>query len=224
MEKPWFLTLWCVIAAFGSYACMYGFRKPFTAGSYTGAELFPHLKTWLVTAQVLGYTLSKFIGIKVVSEMPPARRAPAFLALIACAELALVCFALTPPPFNAAWLFLNGLSLGLVFGLAIHDFQEFFTGVRHGRFYVCAVAPLSWRRAGVRSGSRTYRLRPAVQHPRLCSRCRMMSQSVRAARCRTGSDSEKAQVAQDIQADDVQHERHHHRQTDPGRHRTRHCW
>jgi len=119
MEKPWFLTLWCVIAAFGSYACMYGFRKPFTAGSYTGAELFPHLKTWLVTAQVLGYTLSKFIGIKVVSEMPPARRAPAFLALIACAELALVCFALTPPPFNAAWLFLNGLSLGLVFGLVL---------------------------------------------------------------------------------------------------------
>jgi hypothetical protein len=33
-------------------------------------------KTVLVTAQVLGYTLSKFFGIKVVAEVQPHRRAP----------------------------------------------------------------------------------------------------------------------------------------------------
>jgi len=74
LEKPWFLTVWCVLAAFGSYACMYGFRKPFTAGGYTGTAYGPQLKALLVTAQVLGYMLSKFIGIKVIAEMPPAAR------------------------------------------------------------------------------------------------------------------------------------------------------
>jgi hypothetical protein len=60
MARPWFLALWCVLAAFGAYACMYGFRKPFTAAGFGGAET----KAWLVTAQVIGYMLSKFIGIK----------------------------------------------------------------------------------------------------------------------------------------------------------------
>ena len=115
MARPWFLTLWCVIAAFGAYASMYGFRKPFTAGSYGGAEG----KTWLVTAQVLGYMLSKFIGIKVIAEMTAERRARAFLSLIAIAEAALLLFAITPAPFHAGWLFVNGLSLGMVFGLVL---------------------------------------------------------------------------------------------------------
>ena len=30
-----FFSLWCVAAAFGTYACMYAFRKPFTAGTYS---------------------------------------------------------------------------------------------------------------------------------------------------------------------------------------------
>lgn len=40
MAQPWFLTLWCVLAAFGAYACMYGFRKPFTAAGFGGAEAY----------------------------------------------------------------------------------------------------------------------------------------------------------------------------------------
>ena len=66
------LSAWCVAAAFGTYFCMYGFRKPFTAATYDDIT-FSDLgyKTILVTAQVLGYTVSKFIGIKVIAEMPP---------------------------------------------------------------------------------------------------------------------------------------------------------
>ena len=71
MARPWFFTVWCVLAAFGAYASMYGFRKPFTAAGFGGAEA----KAWLVTAQVLGYMLSKFIGIKVIAEMTAGRRA-----------------------------------------------------------------------------------------------------------------------------------------------------
>lgn len=115
MERPWFLTLWCIVAAFGSYACMYGFRKPFTAASFGGVDA----KAWLVTAQVVGYTLSKFIGIKVIAEMTNRGRGRAFLCLIAAAEIALVLFAITPAPLNAAWLFCNGLALGMVFGLVL---------------------------------------------------------------------------------------------------------
>jgi hypothetical protein len=119
LETPWVYSVWCIVAAFGTYACMYGFRKPFTAGAYVDAETGLNMKAWLVTAQVIGYALSKFIGIKVIAEMPRARRAAVLLGLIGAAELALLLFALTPSPYNTAWLFCNGLSLGLVFGLVL---------------------------------------------------------------------------------------------------------
>ena len=108
-----------MLAAFGSYACMYGFRKPFTAGAYADSAWGGGFKAWLVTAQVLGYTVSKFVGIRIIAEMKPERRAWMFLGLVGMAELALLLFAITPVPYNAAWLFFNGLALGMVFGLVL---------------------------------------------------------------------------------------------------------
>jgi hypothetical protein len=114
------LSAWCVVAAFGTYFCMYAFRKPFTAGTYVDVTLWGMgYKTVLVTAQVLGYSLSKFLGIKVVAEVEPHRRAALLLALIAAAEVALLGFGLTPAPFNLIWLFFNGIPLGMVFGLVL---------------------------------------------------------------------------------------------------------
>jgi len=118
-DRPWFLSAWCVVAAFGAYACMYAFRKPFTAGSYAAAPFGEGFKIWLVLAQVLGYTISKFIGIRMIAELPPRRRAAALLAFVGMAQIALALFALVPPPFKLACLFLNGLPLGLVFGLVL---------------------------------------------------------------------------------------------------------
>jgi hypothetical protein len=118
-ERPAWLALWSVAAAFGAYACMYGLRKPFTAGAYSSAPFGEGFKAWLVTAQVLGYTLSKFIGIRVVSSLAPTRRAWALMVLVVVAELALVLFALLPSPANVIGLFLNGLPLGMVFGLVL---------------------------------------------------------------------------------------------------------
>jgi hypothetical protein len=129
------LAAWCVVAAFGTYACMYGFRKPFTAASFDGTPWGDSLKVWLVTAQVLGYTVSKIIGIKVVSEMTAPRRAAALLGLILMAQLALLGFALTPAPFNAFWLFCNGLPLGMVFGLVL----GFLEGRRMTEFFVAGL-------------------------------------------------------------------------------------
>jgi hypothetical protein len=122
------LSAWCVTAAFGTYFCMYAFRKPFTAGSYAGLSLGGiSYKTVLVTAQMLGYTLSKIIAIKVVSEVEPRRRAALLLVLVGVAEVALLLFAVTPAPFNALWLFGNGIPLGMVFGLVL----GFLEGRRH---------------------------------------------------------------------------------------------
>jgi hypothetical protein len=119
LSRPMILAPWCMIAAFGAYACMYGFRKPFTAASYMGAEWGAGFKAWLVTSQVLGYTVSKFIGIRIIAEMKPERRAGLILMLVGIAQVALVLFGIVPPPYSAACLFLNGLPLGMVFGLVL---------------------------------------------------------------------------------------------------------
>ena len=75
-------SLYATVAAFCTYACMYAFRKPFTAASFEGFEYWGvELKTLLIISQVFGYTLSKFMGIKVVSEMTPGRRAKTILML-----------------------------------------------------------------------------------------------------------------------------------------------
>ncbi len=106
------------LMAFGAYFAMYAFRKPFTVASYaTAAPVVVKYKIALVIAQVFGYALSKVAGVKVISEMPPHRRAFAIVALIAGAELALVLFALIPAPWNIACLFANGLALGMIWGL-----------------------------------------------------------------------------------------------------------
>jgi hypothetical protein len=116
----WGPVIWAVIAAFGTYFCMYAFRKPFTVSEFSDVTAWQwHYKTVAVAAQVMGYALSKFIGIKVVSEMPPARRAISILGLIGLAELALVLFGFIPAPYNLVCMFLNGLPLGMVFGLVL---------------------------------------------------------------------------------------------------------
>lgn len=107
------------LMAFGAYFAMYAFRKPFTVASFAAAApvLGVDYKIALVIAQVFGYALSKVAGVKIISETPPARRALAILALIAGAELGLVAFALVPAPWNIACLFVNGLMLGMIWGL-----------------------------------------------------------------------------------------------------------
>jgi Family of unknown function (DUF5690) len=107
-------------AAFCAYFSMYAFRKPFSAATF---EIVPgwtfelDFKIALVIAQVLGYALSKFIGIKIISELDRSKRGLAILFLIGLSWLALVLFAVLPAPWSVAALFLNGLPLGLIWGL-----------------------------------------------------------------------------------------------------------
>ncbi len=113
-----FFIVWSVAAAFGAYFCMYAFRKPFTAGTYDSHALWGiHYKTILIVAQVLGYMCSKWLGIKVISELRPASRQVLIIGLILFSEAALVLFGLVPAPYNLVFLFFNGLPLGMVWGV-----------------------------------------------------------------------------------------------------------
>lgn len=123
-EHPLALSIYGGLMAFGAYSAMYAYRKPFAAASFADVSAAPHIfgvaldyKLALVMAQVFGYALSKFIGIKVVSELPARSRVMAIFLLIGMAELALIGFAAIPTPWNIAMLFLNGLPLGMIWGL-----------------------------------------------------------------------------------------------------------
>ncbi|GAA0719543.1 DUF5690 family protein [Dokdonella soli] len=101
-----------------AYLCMYAFRRPFAAATFTGQHVLGlDYKAWLVIAQIFGYMCSKFLGIRVISGLKRVGRARFLLLLIGAAALALLGFALTPSPWNIAFLFLNGLPLGLVWGV-----------------------------------------------------------------------------------------------------------
>jgi hypothetical protein len=106
------------VMAFGVYFAMYAFRKPFAAASFDHLSVggFDY-KIVLVMAQVIGYALAKWIGVKVIAELPARRRVPGILLQIALAEAALVGFALIPAPWNVACLFVDGLALGMIWGM-----------------------------------------------------------------------------------------------------------
>lgn len=112
--------LFTSLAAFGTYFCMYAFRKPFSVATFEGLSHWGvDYKILLIVAQVVGYTLSKMLGVKIISEMDRSRRLYILLGFIGFAELALLGFALTPAPWNIGFLFLNGLPLGMIWGIVV---------------------------------------------------------------------------------------------------------
>ncbi len=113
---------YAVAAAFAAYFCVYAFRKPFTAATYEGLHFGGtqiELKTAFVVSQVIGYTLSKYLGIKVCSEATRGRRVWMLVGLVAVAEIALVLFAVAPAEWKVAAMLLNGLPLGMMWGLVV---------------------------------------------------------------------------------------------------------
>lgn len=117
LRNPTAFVIFGATTAFCTYACMYAFRRGITAVTFDGLAFAGiNYKIWLIMAQVFGYAMSKLIGIKVVSEMSPGRRAINILLFIGISWLALLGFALVPAPYNIIFLFLNGLPLGMVYG------------------------------------------------------------------------------------------------------------
>ncbi|QEC67120.1 hypothetical protein FRZ67_07380 [Panacibacter ginsenosidivorans] len=126
LEKApvWALSGYAALVSFCVYFCMYAFRKPFTAAGFSGIEyLNIDYKVWLVTAQVIGYMLSKFYGIRFISSMTGEKRAVTIIKLIITAWMSLLLFAIVPAPYNIIFLLLNGFPLGMVWGL-VFSFLE----------------------------------------------------------------------------------------------------
>ena len=121
---PGLFAAYAVTMAFATYFAMYSYRKPFAASTYADETFWIlDLKSALVISQVAGYALSKMLGIKFNSELPPQRRAWALVLLIVWAEVALVAFAVAPPSGKVIALFVNGLPLGTVWGI-VFSFLE----------------------------------------------------------------------------------------------------
>src|SRR5262245_43179831 len=105
--KPVFIAH-AIFAAFGTYFCMYAFRRPFAAASFDGQHVLGGdiaLKTAFVVSQILGYTASKYIGIKVCPEVRPGQRTRMLVLLILLAETALILFAILPGDLKVLAMF-----------------------------------------------------------------------------------------------------------------------
>ncbi len=118
---PLFVAV-AIAASFSTYFAMYAFRKPFAAATFEGQFFLGTavaLKTAIVISQIIGYALSKYIGIKVCSEVTPARRAVLLVSLVGLAQGALVLYGLLPNDWKVLAIFLNGLPLGMIWGLVV---------------------------------------------------------------------------------------------------------
>ena len=115
--QGWFIVF-AISAAFLTYFSMYAFRKPFSVGLYDQDGFFGvDFKVLLILSQVLGYMFSKYIGIGVISGMLHNRRAWMIICLVMLAEGALFLFAVLPAHLKPFAMFLNGLPLGMIWGL-----------------------------------------------------------------------------------------------------------
>jgi hypothetical protein len=111
-------SLYATLAAFCLYTCIFAFRKTYTVGTFEGiAFLGVSYKSWMVISQVIGYGLAKFAGIKLISELKSTFRVKGIVIMVTVAGLSWLFFAITPPPYNIAFLFMNGLPLGMGWGL-----------------------------------------------------------------------------------------------------------
>lgn len=112
------LNIIAFVAAFICYFSMYAYRKSFSASKFEGYELWKtQYKIMGITFQSIGYTISKFSGIKFISELNNKYRGIFIIGLIATAEVTLILLGAIPAPYNLIMMFLNGLPLGMIWGL-----------------------------------------------------------------------------------------------------------
>jgi len=115
---PIWFTVYASVVAFSLYTCVYAFRKTFAVATFEGIQFAGmSYKVWLVTFQVIGYAISKFIGIKVVAELKSHSRMMGIFLMVAIAGISWLLFAFVPPPYNILFLLMNGLPLGMVWGM-----------------------------------------------------------------------------------------------------------
>jgi MFS family permease len=112
------IGIYSAIAVFLAYTMIFGFRKSFTITTFDGMMIGGYsYKTILVLSQMLGYMLAKFYGVKYISELQRHGRGRIILILTGISWLSWLFFAVIPPPYNIAFLFINGFPLGMLWGV-----------------------------------------------------------------------------------------------------------
>ena len=114
LQPPVALTCYAGIVAFCTYSCVYAFRKGFAVSTYNYLLFGMQAKVVFLVSQLLGYTLSKFWGIRFISGLQLRSRIPMIIGLNLMAWFALLCFALAQPPLKVLCMFATGLLLGLI--------------------------------------------------------------------------------------------------------------
>lgn len=110
--------LFAAIAAFLTYTVIFGFRKSFTVAAYNNQMLLGlNFKTCMVIAQLIGYMLAKFYGIKFIGELKQTGRHKIIFVLVGIAWISWLFFGLIPAPYNIIFLFTNGFPLGMLWGV-----------------------------------------------------------------------------------------------------------
>ena len=113
-------TLGLALAAFFTYLCFYPFRRAYTAATYQDLYFFGvHFKILMITAQVLGFAVSKGIGVKVVSEMKPEHRPRNLLIITGLSAISMMFFGLVDAPYNLLFVFFASLPLGMFYGVIL---------------------------------------------------------------------------------------------------------
>lgn len=136
--------VYIALIAFLAYSSVYAFRKPFTVGDFDGLKFWniPY-QTLLIIAQVLGYMLSKFYGIRFISGLKRIGRWKTSAVLIGISWICLFFFALVPPPLGVLLLFVNGFMLGFMWGIIFSYIEG-----RRGTDFVGTVMAISFIFAG----------------------------------------------------------------------------
>ncbi len=112
------VALVAALVSFAAYTSIFCFRKAFNVAPFAGHRLLGlDYKVLLVVTQVAGYMLSKFYGIKFISELKRVGRGRLILLLVFVSWIAWLLFAIIPPPYNFWCLALNGFPLGMLWGV-----------------------------------------------------------------------------------------------------------
>lgn len=100
------LAIYASLLIFLLYTCCYAYRKPFTAAIYEGETLWGFdLKILYVLSEIIGYALSKFIGVHILPSMKKHQRMFYIIGLLTFSEIAWLGFGALPVPLKIVSVF-----------------------------------------------------------------------------------------------------------------------
>lgn len=116
--------IYIALLTFFTYTCVFAFRKPFTVALFEDYRLLglPY-QTVLIVSQVIGYMLSKFMGIRLISSLSRTGRWRPAAWLMGVGWLSLLLFAVMPYMLGPFFFLVNGFCMGFMWGV-VYSYAE----------------------------------------------------------------------------------------------------